>query len=83
MSSYLICYRKWSTKDKTSLYMLFDYVCGGELFSYLRTAGRFAPSTGKHTLIHLILCVPTCVFHICVERYVNNDVNMPRVGTQK
>jgi protein kinase X len=27
--------------------MLFDYVCGGELFSYLRNAGRFSSSTGK------------------------------------
>lgn len=26
--------------------MLFDYVCGGELFSYLRNAGRFSSSTG-------------------------------------
>jgi len=28
--------------------MLFDYVCGGELFSYLRNAGRFSTSTGKN-----------------------------------
>ena len=27
--------------------MLFDYVCGGELFSYLRNAGRFSSSTGN------------------------------------
>lgn len=27
--------------------MLFEYVCGGELFSYLRNAGRFNGPTGK------------------------------------
>lgn len=27
--------------------MLFEYVCGGELFSYLRNAGRFNNATGK------------------------------------
>ena len=26
----------WFYKDKNLLYMLFPYVCGGELFSYLR-----------------------------------------------
>lgn len=31
----------WFHKDKSLLYMLFPYVCGGELFSYLRSAGRF------------------------------------------
>ena len=31
----------WYYKDKSLLYMLFPYVCGGELFSYLRSAGRF------------------------------------------
>ena len=31
----------WYHKDHSLLYMLFPYVCGGELFSYLRSAGRF------------------------------------------
>ena len=35
----------WNYKDKSFLYMLFPYVCGGELFSYLRSAGRFNSST--------------------------------------
>jgi len=35
----------WSHKDATSLYMLFTFVCGGELFSYLRSAGKFSYST--------------------------------------
>jgi len=33
----------WHAKDNRSfLYMLFPYICGGELFSYLRSAGRFS-----------------------------------------
>ena len=35
----------WSAKDKSFLYMLFPYVAGGELFSYLRSAGRFNNTT--------------------------------------
>ena len=35
----------WNSKDKSFLYMLFPYVSGGELFSYLRSAGRFNSST--------------------------------------
>ena len=36
----------WHAKDsKTFLYMIFPYICGGELFSYLRSAGRFNAST--------------------------------------
>lgn len=41
------CFRRWWTHDDSCIYMLFDYVCGGELFSYLRNAGRFSNSIGK------------------------------------
>lgn len=34
-----------SWKDSSFLYLLFPYICGGELFSYLRNAGRFSPAT--------------------------------------
>ncbi|KAB0798515.1 hypothetical protein PPYR_09508 [Photinus pyralis] len=37
----------WSSKDNSSIYMLFEYVCGGELFSYLRNAGRFSSPTAN------------------------------------
>nr|CAD7588123.1 unnamed protein product [Timema genevievae] len=41
--------RRWRYRDSAYLYMLFDYVCGGELFSYLRNAGRFGTNTGGST----------------------------------
>lgn len=34
-------------QDDRSVYMLFDYVAGGEMFSHLRNAGRFSQDTAK------------------------------------
>ena len=44
--------RKWHYKDEHNIYMLFEYVCGGELFTYLRTAGHFSSSTSKYFSAH-------------------------------
>ena len=38
--------RLWTNHDNKFLYMIFEYVCGGELFTYLRTAGKFNNTTG-------------------------------------
>lgn len=38
-------YATW--QDETNLYMLMDYVVGGELFTYLRRAGRFVNDTAR------------------------------------
>lgn len=35
----------WSHKDTSCLYMLFTFICGGELFSYLRSSGKFSYPT--------------------------------------
>ncbi|ODM97428.1 Protein kinase DC2 [Orchesella cincta] len=38
---------KWYSKDEYNIYFLMDFACGGELFSYLRKAGKFPVSTGS------------------------------------
>ncbi|XP_040572393.1 cAMP-dependent protein kinase catalytic subunit 3 [Lepeophtheirus salmonis] len=53
----------WKYKDPKFLYMVFPYISGGELFSYLRTAGRFN--------------VPTSLFYIseivCALEYLHSQ----------
>lgn len=34
--------------------MVFEYVCGGELFSYLRNAGKFSNTTGLFYTVEII-----------------------------
>ncbi|XP_055905398.1 cAMP-dependent protein kinase catalytic subunit 3 [Eupeodes corollae] len=48
---------QWSTKDDCCLYMLFEYVCGGELFSYLRNAGRFSSQSANFYAAEIILAL--------------------------
>lgn len=47
----------WSTHDDSSLYMLFEYVCGGELFTYLRNAGRFNSTMGTFYAAEIVLAL--------------------------
>ncbi|XP_013392219.1 cAMP-dependent protein kinase catalytic subunit PRKX isoform X2 [Lingula anatina] len=44
----------WAHHDETFLYMLLEYVPGGELFSYLRNAGRFNTATGNFYAAEII-----------------------------
>jgi len=37
----------WSHKDSHCLYMLFPFICGGELFSHLRHSGKFSVSAAQ------------------------------------
>jgi protein kinase X len=37
----------WADHNDRFLYMLLEFICGGELFSYLRNAGRFSNSTSN------------------------------------
>lgn len=47
----------WTHHDATSLYMLFEYVSGGELFTYLRNAGRFTSATGAFYAAEIVLAL--------------------------
>ncbi|XP_014249762.1 protein kinase DC2 [Cimex lectularius] len=47
----------WHFRDSCFLYMVFDYVPGGELFSYLRNAGRFPPNTGMFFTAEIVLAL--------------------------
>ncbi|XP_077514968.1 protein kinase, cAMP-dependent, catalytic subunit 3 isoform X2 [Amblyomma americanum] len=47
----------WTHHDATCLYMLFEYVSGGELFTYLRNAGRFTSATGAFYAAEIVLAL--------------------------
>jgi len=44
-------------QDETNLYMLMEYVIGGELFSHLRKAGRFPTETAKIYAAEVVLAL--------------------------
>ena len=44
----------WSHKDEDFLYMMFPYQAGGELFSYLRTTGRFSINTAHFYAVEIV-----------------------------
>ncbi|CAH8869927.1 unnamed protein product [Trichobilharzia szidati] len=47
----------WTGHDAKFLYMLFEYVCGGELFKYLREVGHFSTKTTKFYTSEIILAL--------------------------
>ncbi|KAJ7418594.1 cAMP-dependent protein kinase catalytic subunit PRKX [Willisornis vidua] len=49
--------RFWTNHDERFLYMLMEYVPGGELFSYLRNMGRFNNSTGLFYSTEIICAI--------------------------
>ncbi|XP_023231758.1 cAMP-dependent protein kinase catalytic subunit 3 isoform X2 [Centruroides vittatus] len=58
----------WTTHDDYRLYMLFEYVCGGELFTYLRNAGKFSNSTASFYAAEIILALQYLHDHNVVYR---------------
>jgi len=44
-------------KDQKNLYLLFEYVQGGEVFSHLRAAGRFSVKTGRFYAAEIVLAL--------------------------
>jgi len=44
-------------QDETNLYMLMEYVIGGELFSHLRKAGRFSTDTARIYSAEVVLAL--------------------------
>ncbi|KAH8868372.1 cAMP-dependent protein kinase catalytic subunit PRKX [Schistosoma japonicum] len=47
----------WTGHDAKFLYMLFEYVCGGELFKYLREVGHFTSETTRFYTSEIILAL--------------------------
>nr|XP_005335605.2 cAMP-dependent protein kinase catalytic subunit PRKX [Ictidomys tridecemlineatus] len=47
----------WTSHDDRFLYMLMEYVPGGELFSYLRNRGRFPCSTGLFYATEIVCAI--------------------------
>ncbi|PAA62194.1 hypothetical protein BOX15_Mlig021253g1 [Macrostomum lignano] len=47
----------WTNHDVKFLYMIFDFVCGGEIFSYLRTAGTFSNSSAQFYSAEILTAV--------------------------
>ena len=58
-SSRCAFYRFSTYKDKINLYMLMEFVPGGEIFSHLRRAGRFSNEAGKFYAASIVLAIQT------------------------
>ncbi|XP_029410176.1 cAMP-dependent protein kinase catalytic subunit PRKX [Nannospalax galili] len=55
----------WTAHDARFLYMLLEFAPGGELFSFLRTRGRFSPATGMFYAAEI-----TCALEFLHGRHV-------------
>ena len=44
-----------SFQDETFIYMVLEYVIGGEFFTHLRNAGRFESSTSSFYASHVVV----------------------------
>lgn len=58
----------WYHKDDTFLYMLMEYVPGGELFSYLRSQGKFSGPTSSFYASEILVALEYLHSHDIVYR---------------
>lgn len=58
----------WSSHTKSHLYMLMEYVCGGELFTYLRNAGYFTNDTALFYASEILLVLEYMHNHHLIYR---------------
>ncbi|XP_072180340.1 cAMP-dependent protein kinase catalytic subunit PRKX-like [Diadema setosum] len=47
----------WTYHNDTFLYMLLEYACGGELFTYLRNSGHFKDETSRFYAMEIISAI--------------------------
>ncbi|KAL1915968.1 uncharacterized protein VTP21DRAFT_6356 [Calcarisporiella thermophila] len=57
-------------QDTQYLYMLLEYVPGGELFSHLRRAGRFSPDTARFYAAEIVLAIE----HLHAQNVIYRDL---------
>ncbi|XP_041482421.1 cAMP-dependent protein kinase catalytic subunit PRKX-like isoform X2 [Lytechinus variegatus] len=53
----LVITKHWTHHTDTFLYMLLEYACGGELFTYLRNSARFNNDTSKFYAMEIISAI--------------------------
>ena len=62
-------YSLWTHHDNRFLYMLLEYVLGGELFTYLRTAHRFDNPTAVFFACEIVMALDYLHSQDIVYRY--------------
>ena len=71
----------WSHKDEDFLYMMFPYQAGGELFSYLRTTGRFSINTAHFYAVEIVSALE--YLHSLSIVYRDLKVTRPHIRVDK
>lgn len=62
--------RYWTFHNDKFLYMLLDYVCGGELFSYLRNAVKFSNETAVFYAAEIVSALEYLHSQSIIYRYL-------------
>ena len=72
---------QWFHKDEDFLYMMFPYQSGGELFSYLRTTGRFSINTAHFYAVEIVSALE--YLHSLSIVYRDLKVTRPHIRVDK